>query len=631
MSLRTASCARDALLLLAAGALAAPGAVRAEEPAPAGGGALRVTADPPRIVLGRADGAELRVAAPPEIEELSITASVGRVEGVRKLPGGGFVARYRPPAERVPQVAIVAAAAHTARGLEDGWIAIPLSGEGDARVPGEPGSEVTLRIGDRAFGPRKVGSDGVAMIPVIVPPGVREAHQGFRPIDLRVPETPLLHAIQDRTHIHADREEEVHVVAYLVAPLGAARRGDVPVLVPSRGTVAVTVREAGAFNVIWSLPPGLAGEERLSIRVPAAPISRAVLRVEGTVGPPALIAVSFDRDALVAGGDAAVVTARALDGGGNQVPAQLSLSARGALLSDVEERRPGELVARIAAGETLRAHEAVVVASASKAGIAGSRSLPLVAAEPAAARFEPTEPVVRSDGAREAILRLTLADRFGNAASSVPVVTAARGRVVGVAEGARGEYAVRYVGPAVDGASRDEIVARVGAVRATAAPLVASPTPALLVSARAGSHEVGGRFTGNRGVVVERPPTSLSRCAGARSSRGGSSWRAPGANRDGRGGPRRCQRPPGRCRTCGARGLRVGGRPPRSGWRGGSGAARPFLGLRAQLGDPVPRGIAARRRGGRPRPVRGDRPVGRRAVRCGDLTWQRSSSSMTNP
>lgn len=507
MSLRTASFARDALLLLAAGALAAPGAVRAEEPAPAGGGALRVTADPPRIVLGRADGAELRVAAPPEIEELSITASVGRVEGVRKLPGGGFVARYRPPAERVPQVAIVAAAAHTARGLEDGWIAIPLSGEGDARVPGVPGSEVTLRIGDRAFGPRKVGSDGVAMIPVIVPPGVREAHQGFRPIDLRVPETPLLHAIQDRTHIHADREEQVHVVAYLVAPHGAARRGDVPVLEPSRGTVAVTEREAGAFHVIWSLPPGLAGEERLSIRVPAAPISRAVLRVEGTVGPPALIAVSFDRDALVAGGDAAVVTARALDGGGNQVPAQLSLSARGALLSDVEERRPGELVARIAAGETLRAHEAVVVASAAKAGIAGSRSLPLVAAEPAAARFEPTEPVVRSDGAREAILRLTLADRFGNAASSVPVVTAARGRVVGVAEGARGEYAVRYVGPAVEGASRDEIVARVGAVRATAAPLVASPTPALLVSARAGlAGEVGGRFTGGTaGVVVERP------------------------------------------------------------------------------------------------------------------------------
>jgi len=343
---------------LAAAALAAAGAVRADEPPPAGGGPLRVAADPPRLELGRDASAELRVTAPPEVDEVAVTASVGRVEGIRRLPGGGFTARYRPPAERVPQVAIVSAVARTHHGFEDGWIAIPLSGEGDARVRAAPGSEVTLRIGDRTFGPGTANGEGVAIIPVIVPPGVREAHQGFRPIDLRVPETPLLHAVQDRTAIHADREEKVRVVAYVVAPHGAARRGDLPTFEPSRGTVAVSEREAGAFQAVWTLPPGPAGEERLSIRLPAAAASRAVLRVEGAAGPPAIVAVSFDRDALVAGGDA-VVTARVLDAGGNQVPGELSLSARGASLSGVEARRPGELVARLAAGTRLDRDEVV--------------------------------------------------------------------------------------------------------------------------------------------------------------------------------------------------------------------------------------------------------------------------------
>jgi hypothetical protein len=493
--------------LLVAAALAAAAAARAGEPAPGGGGPLRVTVEPPRLVLGRDDGADLRIAAPPEVEEVSVAASAGRVEGLRKLPGGGFVARYRAPTERVPQVAIVSVLARTARGLEDGWAAIPLSGEGDARVRGEPGSEITLRIGDRTFGPARVGADGVAVIPVVVPPGVREAHQGFRPIDLRVPETPLLHAVQDRTAVQADREEKVRVVAYVVAPHGAARRGDLPAFEPSRGTVAVAEREAGAFQAVWTIPPGPAGEQRLSIRLPSAPASRTVVQVAAAAGAPAVVAVSFDRDALVAGGDAAVVTARALDAAGNPVPAELALEAQGAELSGVEPRRPGEVVARVSAGELLRAREAVVTATARRLGISGARALPLRPGEAAVATFRPRHAVVRADGEREAVLRLTVADRFGNPVSATPTVSAGRGRVVSVEERTPGEYAVRYVAPAVAGTAGDDLVARVGPVRAETSPLLAPPAPALHVAARGGvAVDLAGRFGGPAaGVVAGRP------------------------------------------------------------------------------------------------------------------------------
>ncbi len=149
----------------------------------------RSPADPPRLVLGRDAGAELHIAAPPDVEEVAITCNAGRVENVRRQPGGGFTARYRPPPERFPQVAIVSALGRGASGPVDGWLAIPLAGQGDARVRGQPGSEVILRIGDRSFGPGRVADDGVALIPVVVPPGVKEGHQGFTALDLEVPET----------------------------------------------------------------------------------------------------------------------------------------------------------------------------------------------------------------------------------------------------------------------------------------------------------------------------------------------------------------------------------------------------------------------------------------------------------
>ena len=327
-----------AVLLLAA-ALLSPAAGGAQEPPPGSGGALRITAEPARLVLGRDDGAELRVSAPPDVRPSRSPRARGRSRTCGGSPAGGFAARS-PPGDHVPRVAIVSAVAHGTRGLEDGWVAVPMSGEGDARVRGAPGTPITLRIGDRTFGPRVAGRDGVAVVPVVVPPGVREAHQGFRPIDLRVPETPLLHAVLERSGVRADREEKVRVVAYVVAPHGAARRGDAPVFEPSRGTVAVSEREAGAYPAIWTLPPGLAGEERLTIRLPAAPASRAVLRVEAVAGPPALVAVSFDRDVLDAGGEPASVTARALDAAGNPVPGELSLEAVNGDLTDVRERRP---------------------------------------------------------------------------------------------------------------------------------------------------------------------------------------------------------------------------------------------------------------------------------------------------
>ncbi|HEY6003072.1 MAG TPA: hypothetical protein VIV57_09360 [Anaeromyxobacter sp.] len=508
---RIADAARAAILLAGAIApLALPcSPARAEEPGlPASGGVLHVSAEPPRLLLGRDTTAELRIATPSDVEDVSLSASAGRIEALRRVPGG-FAARFRAPSERVPQVAIVAALGRTPHGTEHGWLAIPLFGQGDARVRTSPGQEITLEIGDRSFGPHRAGPDGIAVIPVVVPPGVREAHHGFKPIDLHVPETQLLHAVLERVTVLADRQERVRVVAYVVAPHGAARRGDVPLFEPSRGSVSAVEKEPGAVEAIWILPPGRAGEERLSVRLQASAASRTVLKLETVAGPPAVVAVSFDRDAFVAdSAERVTVTARALDAAGNPVPATLSMAAEGAELADVRQRAPGELEARVVAGPSFGGRRQVrVTASAERLGISGARILPLRPGEPAVARFEDAEGILRGDGARASVLRVAVADRHGNPVDAPPAVTAERGKVLEVASAAPGAFDVRYVAPAVSFPTRERLVATVGGAKATAGPLLLAPAPGWQGVPQGGVlADVRGRFVGLRsGFALESP------------------------------------------------------------------------------------------------------------------------------
>jgi hypothetical protein len=498
---------RLARVALAAALAALAAGARAADAVPAAGGALRISAEPHRLVLGRDGGAELRIAAPAEVEDLALAASAGRIEAVRRLPGGGFAARYRPPADRIPQVAIVSALGRTARGLLDGWLALPLSGRGDARIRTRPGARIALRIGDETFGPRAAGADGVAVIPLVVPPGVRQAHQGFTPVDLHVPETPLVHAILDRATVHADRSETVRVLAYVVAPHGAARRGDVPVFEPTRGAVAFAAREPGAFEGTWTLPPGAAGEERLAVRLPGSIVSRVVLRVEALTGPAATVAVGFDRDALTAGaGDGVKVVARVLDGGGNAVAAPLELAADLGALEGVTESGPGAVTARLVVPPSFGGRRAVVVTARSPtARLAGARTLLLVPGAAAVARISPDDAVLVADGARAATLRVAAADRFGNpVAGSPPEVRAARGRILGV-EAADGGWVVRYRPPAVSGRAEDRVEARLGEASARAELLLVPPRTGASASAWAGvAADARGRFVGPRaGLAAE--------------------------------------------------------------------------------------------------------------------------------
>ena len=130
---------------------------------------------------------------------LRALATVGTLDA--PLPGapGHFTARYHPPADRFPQIALLvvefgagAARLHCAtRVALEGATLFPFHTSG--------GASVTMRVGDRQFGPVIADHQGHVEIPIDVPPGVRKAEAravdrsgGARAteVDLQLPQFP---------------------------------------------------------------------------------------------------------------------------------------------------------------------------------------------------------------------------------------------------------------------------------------------------------------------------------------------------------------------------------------------------------------------------------------------------------
>ena len=78
-----------------------------------------------------------------------------------------------------------------------------------------------LRIEQQVFGPVQANDEGTGTVRVVVPPGVRYAYHGEKPIDLQLPAVPRHHVVLDALRIPADAPADVGIRVYAVTPTGA--------------------------------------------------------------------------------------------------------------------------------------------------------------------------------------------------------------------------------------------------------------------------------------------------------------------------------------------------------------------------------------------------------------------------
>jgi hypothetical protein len=213
--------------LLATPAIAQPQAAANPPPLPP---AVTLALVDPSPVIGVTGETELRIEVinPPErpMPLPRLLCSAGQVEDLGREGPVTFTARFILPSGRFPQPAIIVAEFARGNSPLRGVLPVRLRAAATPTLRTDPGAQVTLRVGDRDFGPQTAPPDGVVNIPVVVPPGVdfataRSVNQHGKAteqiLDLRVPYSQRLLVVPPES-LAAGTVNEVAV--YAVEPSG---------------------------------------------------------------------------------------------------------------------------------------------------------------------------------------------------------------------------------------------------------------------------------------------------------------------------------------------------------------------------------------------------------------------------
>ncbi|MFY0568134.1 hypothetical protein ACN28E_30470 [Archangium lansingense] len=371
----------------------------------------------------------------------------------------------------------------------DGWVVLPLWGQGEAEVRTRAGAPVTLQVGGQSFGPVHADAKGLARIPVGVPPGAHEAYFGRKRIDLGVPPQSFLHAVAERREVRADREETVAIRLYSLKPGEKPPRQES--FSVSRGTVsALSELEPGVFLLRWTVPPGPSGSLELKGSATGDRRGAVSVRLAAVSGPARHFEMRVDREELVASEEVRVtVEVSARDAVGNPARADLRLESDFAGEGMLTERQPGVYAGAFSLAPLFGTREQVVLrllADGASAPVL-TRTLRLRSAAPARVSVDPLHSLLMADGRSEAVWRISVADRFGNPVREpLPEAVLARELASSLLPKEPGTYELRYVPPEALMDHLSELEVRVGEVHGRGTLQLLRRRPILLVAPRAG-------------------------------------------------------------------------------------------------------------------------------------------------
>ena len=142
-----------------------------------------MTSTPQELVLGTDEMAVLTFTAvgpagtPLDGLDLAVGSSIGTVGTVKGLSGGTYRAEYQPPEDQKGPALVILSLVER-ESPESSTMFLPLQIVADIQWKVDAGEEFTavgMSVGDQSFGPEVTGEDGTALVPILVPPGVRTA------------------------------------------------------------------------------------------------------------------------------------------------------------------------------------------------------------------------------------------------------------------------------------------------------------------------------------------------------------------------------------------------------------------------------------------------------------------------
>jgi hypothetical protein len=485
-----------------AAVVAATGARAADTPeAAAAPTTVTLTPARPKLLLGT--DAEvtvlLDVRGPESGSFLPVRAlaNVGTLETPRASGSPGqFVARYLPPAERYPQVALLVV--ELASGARRMHVAARLVLEGATVVPfhTSPGASVTMRVGDRSFGPVVADRQGRVEIPIQVPPGIRagtaravdhNAAARETEVDLQQAPFPRVLVLAPLT-LDVGSFSEITLVA--VEPDGTPASSNRLTLSASAGLLhPLGAGALGEARFLFEAPRRLgSGAVALTAMAAGTPASRSDTAVAMRVGAPTQLTISPSTHKLVvASGETARVAVSAHDAFGNPT------NATGVAITVDGQHRPvtigagglGTLTVDAPAKFTERAR---ITIEAKLGGIRATEEIHVTGGPPARITIDVRDARLVADGHQSTELRVRAVDKNG-IPTAVPGLSwdTPEGRIRHVRMPRDGEYVAEYVPDRIRERQRQVLAVMASqALRADATLEVTPPPIRVIAAARVG-------------------------------------------------------------------------------------------------------------------------------------------------
>jgi hypothetical protein len=457
-----------------------------------------------------------------------VYATIGTLESLLPVAAGAetgkrptvrFTARYFPPADRYPQVALLvveltseasdadAASTPTGPPVVRGMVSVPLFGSTEVPLRTNPAAAVTLRVGDRTFGPVTADLRGHVKIPVEVPPGVRmgTARAVDRSGNLRETDVDLQPTPFRRVLIIAP--EALEVGSFTEVAVVAVDPAGVPVA-PAR----ISLRASdGLVHPLGAAPPGEArflveaprrvGGGALALTAVAAgtPLGRADLALALNAGRPHVVTLSPSTRRLVVGShNEARVLVSAHDQFGNPTSAEGAVATVDGQPVALEVWPGGQGMVRVPAPARYLGVGTVMV-DVALGGARDSQEIRLTGGDPASLTLEVGEPRLLADGQRSTELRVHAVDKNGTP-TMIPGLSweAPGGRIRRVRTPREGEYVAEFIPERAHDLHREPVAVMAASqtLRADASVEVVPPPARFYSAARVGlftnlSHLVG--------------------------------------------------------------------------------------------------------------------------------------------
>ena len=447
---------------------------------------------------------------------LRALATAGTLEMPRPSAPGHFTTRYLPPADRFPQVALLVVElssgtirAHaTARVALQGSTVVPFHTSG--------GAAVTMRVGDRLFGPVIADHQGHVEIPIEVPPGVRKGQARAvdrngaareTEVDLRLPTFP-------RVLLLAPAAFEAGAFAEVTA-LAVNDDGS-----PTAASALTLGASAGLTHALGAGPPG---EARFLFEAPRSVGSGAVALTGSAAGPtpgrvdlavplhasrPARLDLTPSTSRLVVGETGSVrVVISARDQFGNPTATTGVRALVDGRPGPVETASGGATSLVIAPPAVYEGRDTVTI-DATLGDLDGSTDLHVTGGVPTRLTLEVGTARVVADGKQAALLRVQATDKNGT-----PTLVRGlswetpEGRVRQVRVPRDGEYLAEYVPDRTRDPHREVVAVMASQTLRADGSVEVLPAPVRLVAtARAGLFTNLGRSGGPAAFVEALAP-----------------------------------------------------------------------------------------------------------------------------